>query len=86
MYVYMYKHERLGGGAGGMLPQEIFRNYAMRLHLRPFWDRISTIVAWFVECTPSNFCLSTYAFSMPADFEFPTREGAKVTVTEQQVG
>ena len=80
----------LGGrgleGAGGMLPHEIFRNYALRLLLRPFWDRISAVVAWLVECTASNFCLSTYAFTMPADLEFPTREGAKVTVTEQQVG
>ena len=51
MSVYnLYKHTRLGG-SGGMLPQEIFKKLdALRLLLRPFWDRnIAIIATWLAE-------------------------------------
>ena len=45
VYVCMYNDGRLGG-SGGMLPQEIFwKSDALRLLLRPFWDRSKAEVA-----------------------------------------
>ena len=46
----LYKHTRFGG-SGGMLPQEIFLKLdALRLLLRPFWDRnIAIIATWLAE-------------------------------------
>ena len=46
LYVCVYKHARVGE-SGGMLPQE--KLDALRLLLRPFFDRRSAIVAWLVE-------------------------------------
>ena len=48
--VYMHKHARLGG-SGGMLSQKIFYKLdALRLLLRPFWDRNRAVVAiWIAE-------------------------------------
>ena len=51
MYVCMHKHVRLGG-SGGMLPQETFflKLDALRLLLRPFWDRSRIVVAtWLTD-------------------------------------
>ena len=46
----LIQHARLGG-CGGMLPQEIFRKVdALRLLLRPFWDKSRVVVAiWLAE-------------------------------------
>ena len=46
LYACVYKHARVGE-SGGMLPQE--KLGALRLLLRPFFDRSSATVAWFVE-------------------------------------
>ena len=75
-----------------MLPQEkidaqSLRAYQTRLLLRPFGTyRIRAVVAihaWFAEyCI--QFWLFTYAFAMPADFEFPREKVLRLT--EQKVG
>ena len=48
MYACMYACK---AGGGGMLPQEIFSKLdALRLLLRPFWDRSRAVVAaWLAE-------------------------------------
>ena len=65
VYVCMHKHARLGG-SGGMLPLEIFHKLdALRLLLRPFWDRSKTIVALYMAPNvlhPIFGCLYNYAF------------------------
>ena len=50
LYVCVHKHARLAGSRG-MLPQESFLKFdALRLLLRPFWDRSRAVVAtWFTE-------------------------------------
>ena len=72
VYVYVHKRSRLGG-SGGMVPQKIFLKLdALRLLLRPFWDRSRAVVAIHgSRSIASNFWLSMYAFGKPADFEFP---------------
>ena len=78
--VCMHKHARLGG-SGGMLPQEILD--ALRLLLRPFWDRSRALVAtWLVEyCIQFLAC----AFAKPADFGFPRGKVLSLRLAEQQV-
>ena len=49
VYEEMHKPARLGG-SGGMLPGNFFKLDAMRLLLRPFWDRSRAVVAaWLAE-------------------------------------
>ena len=64
----------VGGGGGGMPHQEIFRNLdALRLLLRPFWDKHRAVVAvWLME----------YAFTKPGDIAFPQEKVLRLA--EQQ--
>ena len=71
MYVSMHKHARLGESRG-MLPQETFfflKFDALRLLLRPFWDRSRIVVATW---------LANNIFGCPCAFAKPTREGTTV--------
>ena len=66
MYVYMHKHEGLGG-SGGMLSQEIrCSEIASEAILGQKQSRNGS------RSIASNFWLSTYAFAIPADL---AREG-----------
>ena len=59
----------------------------LRLLLRPFSDRNRAIVATWLDalCVASIFLAqSTYAFAMPADFEFPKVDRAAGGVTSQE--
>ena len=48
-HVCMHKHARLGG-IGGMLTQEICKNFLKLDVLRPFWDKNRAVVAvWLAE-------------------------------------
>ena len=76
MYICI-KHVRLGG-SGGMRPRKLD---ALRLLLRPFWDQSRAVVATWLVSIASNFWLFTYAFGMPADFEFPREKVLKVDRT-----
>ena len=71
MYVCMHKHARLVGSEG-MLPQETFflKFDALRLLLRPFWDRSRIVVATWL----ADNCI----FGCPCAFTKPTREGTTV--------
>ena len=61
VHVWMYKHARLGG-CRGMFPLEIYQKLdALRLLLRPFWDRSRDIVATMpIHSIASSFCLSIH--------------------------
>ena len=85
MYVYMHKHERLGG-SGGMLPHENFfeircSGIASEAVLGQNQSRSSYMAGGALHqilgC-PRN------AFAIPADFEFPQEKVLRLT--EQQVG
>ena len=69
VYVCMHKHARLGGSRGHASPRKLD---ALRLVLRPFWDRrvSGSIATWLAEYNSiaSNIWLA-YAFTKPADFE-----------------
>ena len=80
VYVYTYKHERLGG-SGGMFPQKNFKLDALILLLRPFWDRSRAIVAtWLAE-----YCIQFLAVHVcicyPSWHWISMREGTKVERT-----
>ena len=56
MYVYMHNHARLGG-SGGMHgpPGKFLKLDALRLLLRPFWDRSrAVVVTWLAEHATSG--------------------------------
>ena len=67
--VSLHKLARLGG-FGGMLPQEILKNYvdALRLLLRPFWDRSRAVVAtWLAEyCPYVSMCFQKHGMTSVA--------------------
>ena len=79
VYVWMYNQARLEG-SGGMLPQQIFSKLeALRVLLRPFWDRSRAVVAVYATCPVSNYWLSMYAFAKPADIKSPQEKVLRLT-------
>ena len=71
------------GVMGHAPPENFYKLYALRLLLRPFWDRSRTVVAiWIAE-----YCirfLAVHVFAKPADFEFPRKKVLRLV--EHQVG
>ena len=62
----------LRGVWGHAPPRNFLKFDALRLLLTPFRDRSKAVVVIHgSRSIVSNFCLSTYAFAKPADFEFP---------------
>ena len=84
VYVYMHKHERLGG-SGGMLPQEIrFSEIASEAIFGQKQSCSSYMARRFVCCINFVLAQSTYALPMPAEFEFPKVDRAAGGVTSQE--
>ena len=84
VYVYMHKHERLGG-SGGMLPQEIrFSEIASEAIFGQKQSCSSYMARHFVCCINFVLAQSTYALPMPAEFEFPKVDRAAGGVTSQE--
>ena len=81
--ICMYEYATLGG-SGGMLPQEIFLKLgALRLLLRPSWDRSRAVVGTCSWSNALNFWLFLYAFTKPANFKFPREKVLRLA--EQRV-
>ena len=71
--MHAYKYARLGG-SGGLLPQEIILKLgALRLLLRPFWDKSRAVVPIHgPQSIASSFWLPyILTLAKPADIEFP---------------
>ena len=81
VYVYMRKHARLGGIWGHAPPGNFLKLDALRMLLRPFWDRrIAVVATWLAE-----YCiqfLAVHACICYANWlRISTREGTKVDRT-----
>ena len=84
VYVYMHKHERLGG-SGGMLPQEIrFSEIASEAIFGQKQSCSSYMARRFVCCINFVLAQSTYALPMLAEFEFPKVDRAAGGMTSQE--
>ena len=63
-----------GGGVGGHAPQGIFQwSDALRLLLRPFWDRSRATVATCLAIASHFWLFTCVCICYPSDIEFPWR-------------
>ena len=81
----MHAQECKTRGVWGHAPPGNFQKLdALRLLLRPFWDRSRAVVAtWPPAILHPIFGCSYYALVKPADFEFPIEK--VLGLAEQQV-
>ena len=80
VYVWMYNQGGLYRGVWGHAPPGNFSKLeALRLLLRPFWDRSRAVVAVYATCPVSNYWLSMYAFAKPADIKSPQEKVLRLT-------